>query len=458
MCGIAAVWNHNEASNLVYLALHAQQHRGQEGVGIVSLNEFSKSMSSFKQFGLVQEVFSGFDFSKLAGRSALGHIRYSTSGGSNFQNIQPFQAEISSGQVCISHNGNITNADKIRKDLISKGAIFNSTSDTEIILHLMALQDGTLPKIDIIKNALKKVEGAFSLLIMFNDTLFAVRDPNGFRPLSYANLDSSLVFASESCAFDLLDAEFVRDVEAGEILEVNSKGDIKSHNILEVVKESKCVFEHIYFAKPDSFVFNEDVTDLRNKMGRELAREFKETADFVIGVPDSGNEAALGFAEESGIAYKNGIVRNRYVGRTFIEPQQSIRDFGVKLKFNAKKKLLNGKDIIVIDDSIVRGTTSRKIVKMLKGAGVKKIHFLVSSPPITDPCFYGIDTPNKDELIASNKTVEEIKEYLKVDSLYFLSKEGLFKAVNGKSGFCDACFTGDYPVVIGKKTKQTSIC
>lgn len=448
-CGLMGVWNHHEAANITYLGLYSQQHRGQEGAGVVSLDLKSSppAFAVHKGLGLVSDVFGGFDFSLLPGANAIGHVRYTTAGGHRLSNVQPLFAEISSGRVALAHNGNLINADDLRRDLISQGAIFSSTSDTETILHLLARAPKNTPLVESTIQALQKVQGAFSLLFLFADRMLAVRDPNGFRPLAIGTLDGATLIASETCAFDLVGATYVRDVEPGEVVEIFGSGEMRSYFPFGNVKQSPCIFEYVYFSRPDSNIFGKNVYPLRKRMGRQVAREHPVKADLVVPVPDSGVTAALGFAQEAGIPLELGLIRNHYVGRTFIEPKQSIRDFGVKVKLNANPEILRDKSIVVVDDSIVRGTTCRKLVTMLRSAGAREVHMRISAPPTTDPCYYGIDTPQKDDLIASKKSVAEIAAYLGVDSLGYLSLEGLYHAVESTPGkFCDACFTGRYPI------------
>lgn len=462
-CGLMAVWNHPEAANLTYLGLYAQQHRGQEGAGVVSLKRNGDGgdphLHVHKGIGLVADVFNHFDFNKLPGEVAIGHVRYTTAGGNKLSNVQPFVADISLGYASIAHNGNLTNAETLRKDLISDGSIFASSSDTEIILHLLARGDTTIPRVENVIAALEKLEGAFSLLLLFEDRLIVARDRYGLRPLALGKLDGGVTIASETCAFDLIGAEYQRDVAPGEVLEILPDGTTKSFFPFGINKHAPCIFEYVYFARPDSDVFGKNVYRLRKNMGAELAKENSVAADLVIAVPDSGVPASIGYSEQSGIPYEMGLVRNHYVGRTFIEPKQSIRDFGVKIKLNANPNILAGKSIIVVDDSIVRGTTSKKLVGMLRQAGASEIHMRISSPPTKDPCYYGIDTPEKEELIASRHSVDEIAKYIGVDSLAYLSLEGLYRAVESTPGsFCDACFTGTYPagtpVHIAKRRQQ----
>lgn len=448
-CALMGIWQHPEAANMAYLGLYAQQHRGQEGAGVVALDneKTDPAFSIHRGNGLVADVFNKFDFSKLPGLNAIGHCRYTTSGGHILANVQPFFSEIASGKLAIAHNGNLINADKLRKELIQDGAIFNSTSDTEVILHLLARAPKNVPLEEVVISALHKIKGAYSLLLLFPDRIMAVRDPAGFRPLVIGELDDGYIFASETCAFDLLGAEYLREVEPGELVVVSDKGELESFFPFGHFKPSPCIFEYVYFSRPDSYVFGENVYPIRKRMGQELARENGVEADMVVPVPDSGITAAIGYAEESGIPFELALIRNHYVGRTFIEPKQSIRSFGVKIKLNANRELLQDKSVIVVDDSIVRGTTSKKIVEMLRGAGAREVHMRVSAPPTSDPCYYGIDTPKKDDLVAAHRSVKEVAEYIGVDTLSYLSKEGLYRAVGKEPGrMCDACFTGHYPV------------
>jgi amidophosphoribosyltransferase len=461
-CGLMAVWNHPEAANLTYLGLYAQQHRGQEGAGVVSVKRNGDDNPHFffhKGVGLVADVFGNFDFSQLPGESAIGHVRYTTAGGNKLANVQPFVADIALGYVAVAHNGNLINADELRRELIDSGSIFASTSDTETILHLLAHGDKDAPRVENVIAALHRLKGAFSLLLLFEDRLIVARDRHGLRPLAIGELNGGLVFASETCAFDLIGAKYLRDVAVGEVVEVLPDGSMKSYFPFGFSKEAPCIFEFVYFARPDSNVFGKNVYQLRKNMGAELARENIVAADLVTAVPDSGVAAAIGYAETAKLPYEMGLVRNHYVGRTFIEPKQSIRDFGVKIKLNANPAILAGKSIVVVDDSIVRGTTSRKLVAMLRQAGAREVHLRISSPPTTDPCYYGIDTPDKQDLIASKHSVPEIAKFIGVDSLAYLSLEGLYRAVESTPGkFCDACFSGSYPagtpVAITSKRQQ----
>lgn len=462
-CALIGVWNHKEASNIAYLGLYAQQHRGQEGAGVVAFDCNGGKHPVFsihRGTGLVSDVFRGFDFNKLPGNCSIGHARYTTAGGNILANVQPFYAEIARGQVAIAHNGNLINTDVLKESLIKDGAIFSSSSDTEVILHLLARAQRNVPVAEMVISALNQIKGAYSLLVLFKDRLLAIRDPHGVRPLCIGSLDGSIVVASETCALDLIGASYLRDVAPGEVVEIFGESELKSYFPFKFVRESPCIFEYVYFARPDSNVFGRNVYPIRKRMGRELAKEAPVKADIVVPVPDSGVTAALGFSEESKIPLELGLIRNHYVGRTFIEPKQAIRDFGVKIKLNANPEILKGKSIVIVDDSIVRGTTAKKLVKMLKSAGAREVHMRISAPPTIDPCYYGIDTPSKEELIASHKSVEEIREYLEVDTLAYLSLEGLYRAVESTKGkFCDACFSGNYPIGTPKSfgKKQTEM-
>jgi amidophosphoribosyltransferase len=467
MCGIFGVYGHPEAANLTYLGLHALQHRGQESAGITSSD--GDHLHTMRRMGLVSEVFSRDGFRDLPGQLAIGHVRYSTAGESALRNAQPFAVEYAHGAVSVAHNGNLVNAPELRRKLEMDGAIFQSTSDSEVIVHLIA-RARELETEHRIATALRQVEGAYSLLFATEHKLIAARDPRGFRPLCLGRLKDAFVFASESCAFDLLEAEFIREVEPGEIVVVDNKG-LRSLRPLPPEEERFCVFEHVYFARPDSRIDGRSVYRVREALGRRLAKEqpLPGGADVVVPVPDSGTAAAIGFARESGIPYDMGLIRSHYVGRTFIEPQQSIRHFGVKLKLNAVKDVITGKRVVVVDDSLVRGTTSRKIVKMLRNAGAREVHLRISAPPTTHPCFYGIDTPTRSELIASSHTPEEIARYVTCDSLGYLSREGMMEAVAAAGalksvegvkrepgyGYCDACFTGKYPIEFRPGTVAT---
>ena len=445
-CGVVGIYGHPEAANLAYLALYALQHRGQESAGIAASD--GKSLHLEKAMGLVADVFSEAKLRRLKGALAIGHVRYSTTGTSQVKNAQPLLAGYKRGQLALAHNGNLTNAEKARHDLEAAGSIFNSTTDSEVIVHLIARsREPNLLEASI--DALSQVRGAYSLVIMNDTELLGIRDPYGFRPLSLGKLGEAWVLASESCAFDLIEADFVRDIEPGEFIRINESG-VHSFSPFPPAPKSQCIFEYVYFARPDSFLFGRSVAGIRKELGRQLAREYPVEADVVIPVPDSGVPAALGFAEEARIPFEHGLIRNHYVGRTFIEPKQAIRHFGVKIKLNAIREVLKGKRVVVVDDSIIRGTTSRKIVSMIRGAGATEVHVRISSPPTISPCYYGIDTPTRKELIASTHGAEEIRRYLHADSLGYLSLKGLHQTAEeetqGGGGFCNACFTGCYPV------------
>jgi amidophosphoribosyltransferase len=450
-CGVVAIYAHPEASKLAYLGLHALQHRGQESAGIASSD--GNTVFVHKAMGLVMDIFSHEEvLRKLPGSLAIGHNRYSTTGDSALLNAQPIRVDCNKGMIALAHNGNLVNALDIRTRLEKAGSIFQTTSDTEVIVHLIAQsREQTLP--DAIADSLRRIEGAFSLVIMTRDRIFAARDPRGFRPLSLGKIPASdvnrtdtYVFASESCAFDLIGAEFVRDVKPGELVVVGPEG-IHSRFYAETRKQSSCIFEHVYFSRPDSKVFGQSVQVSREALGRQLAREAPVDADIVVPVPDSGVTAALGYAAESGMQFRFGLIRNHYVGRTFIEPEQRVRDFGVKLKLNPVRSLLEGKRVVLIDDSIVRGTTSKKIVRMVRDAGAKEVHLRISCPPTISPCFYGVDTPEKSQLIGANMTVDQIRDYIGADSLAYLSLEGMKNACSEgeKTTYCVACYTGIYP-------------
>ena len=447
-CGVVAIHGHPDAARNAYLGLYALQHRGQESAGIATAD--GRNLSNIKGMGLVSEIFTDDVLSKLKGDMAIGHTRYSTTGDSALLNAQPIRVESTKGLIAIAHNGNLVNLGNLRTRLERDGAFFQTTSDSEIIVQLIAhSRAGTL--VDAIADSLSQVDGAFSIVMMTRDRVFAARDPRGFRPLSMGRIENpggpdTIVFASETCAFDLLRAKFVRDVEPGELVMVTADG-VTSRRFSSGVPKSSCIFEHVYFARPDSKIFNRWVQESREEMGRQLARESHVDADLVVHVPDSGVTAAIGYAAESGIPFRFGLIRNHYVGRTFIEPEQRVRDFGVKLKLNPVRNLLEGRRIILIDDSIIRGTTSRKIVRMVRAAGAREVHLRISCPPTISPCFYGVDTPSKRELIAANNSVEEIRRYIEADSLAYLSLDGLKKACDGGEGnhFCVACYTGSYP-------------
>jgi len=444
-CGVFAVYGHPDAAKLAYLGLYALQHRGQESAGIAVSD--GNDLTCKKGMGHVDEVFPKEVIQGLPGRLAIGHTRYSTAGDTDLKNAQPLKVSCHRGQVALAHNGNLVNANAIRKDLESRGDIFQTTSDTEVILHFFARsrQAGTP---EAVAEALDKVVGAYSLVMLFKDAVYGIRDPRGFRPLSLGQLDGAYVLASETCAFDLINARFIRDIEPGEMVILDGRG-VTSLRFAPPAPAAQCIFEHVYFSRPDSIVFGRSVQESREMLGRFLAREHPVDADVVVPVPDSGVPVATGFAEESRIPFKIALIRNHYVGRTFIEPDQAIRDFGVKLKLNPVRSLLEGKRVVLVDDSIVRGTTSRKIVRIVREAGAREVHMRISCPPTVSPCFYGIDTPTKKELIAATHSVEEIREYLGADTLGYLSIESLRRAVGDTEGrFCLACYTGSYPTAI----------
>ena len=447
-CGVMAVHGHSEASKLAYLGLYALQHRGQESAGIASSDLVR--LHNIKAMGLVADIFTEDVLGRLPGSLAIGHTRYSTTGDSALLNAQPIRVECNKGAIALAHNGNLVNAHVLRRQLEQNGSIFQTTSDTEVVVHLIAQsKEQTLP--DAIADALRQIEGAFSLVLMTRDRVFAARDPHGFRPLSMATMPNAsgkptIVFASETCAFDLIGAHYERDVKPGEFVVVGSEG-VYSRTFAAPRQQSSCIFEHVYFSRPDSVIFGRPVQESREELGRELAREAPVEADLVVPVPDSGVTAAIGYSSESGIPFSFGLIRNHYVGRTFIEPEQRVRDFGVRLKLNPVQHLLKGKRVVLIDDSIVRGTTSRKIVRMVRDSGAAEVHMRISCPPTISPCFYGVDTPSKRHLIAANKSVEEIRQYIGADSLAYLSLEGLKRACaeGEKVTYCTACYTGKYP-------------
>ncbi|MDP9267802.1 MAG: amidophosphoribosyltransferase [Acidobacteriota bacterium] len=460
-CGVVAIYAHPEASTLAYLGLHMLQHRGQESAGIVSSD--LATLHAHKAMGQVADIFTEDVLARLTGPLAIGHTRYSTSGDSALLNAQPIMVDCNKGMIALAHNGNLVNAHIIRQKLEQQGSIFQTTSDTEVIVHLVAQsKEQTLP--EAIADALRRIEGAFSLVLMTRDRVFAVRDPRGFRPLSMGRIkgtqvpgsaslpsaavgNDTIVFASETCAFDLIGATYERDVSPGEMIVVGPEGISSRFYHSTSQPQSSCIFEHVYFSRPDSIVFGRSVQESREALGRQLAIEAPVEADIVVPVPDSGVVAATGYSEQSNIPLRLGLIRNHYVGRTFIEPEQRVRDFGVRLKLNPVRSLLKDKRVILIDDSIVRGTTSRKIVRMVREAGAKEVHMRISCPPTISPCFYGVDTPSKSQLIAANKSIEEIREYIGADSLAYLSHEGMKQACgeSEKLTYCSACYTGKYP-------------
>jgi amidophosphoribosyltransferase len=454
-CGLFGIFGHPEAAHLTYLGLYAQQHRGQESAGIVASD--GEGLRIEKGMGLVSDIFTDDRLNALEGDRAMGHVRYSTAGDTVAANAQPYLIECHRGPIAVGHNGNLVNAAILRHELEAAGSIFQSTSDTEVILHLYARSHRERLE-DAIAASLSKVMGAFSLLFLTKDALVAARDPWGFRPLVLGRLNGAPVVASETCALDLIDAEYVRDIEAGELVVADRDG-VRSFHPFPPEPVSQCVFEHIYFARPDSQVFGRNVLASRLALGRQLAKEAPAEADIVVPVPDSGMGAALGFAQESALPFEWGLIRNHYVGRTFIEPKQSIRSFGVKIMLNPVRRILEGRRVVLIDDSIVRGTTSRKIVGMVRAAGAREVHLRISSPPTTGPCHYGIDTPRRSELIASRQSVEEIRAFIAADSLAYMSHEGLLRAVNDALGqrHCTACFSGRYPVAVNHKEDQLGL-
>ena len=452
MCGIFGIQGHDEAANIAYLGLHALQHRGQESAGVVAGD---RSLRRHVAMGLVGDIFDEKTLSRLPGAAAIGHVRYSTAGSSELRNAQPFLFDYSGGSVAIAHNGNLVNASELRTRLEAGGSIFQTTSDTEVIVHLMA----KVPEFDPVQRliqALRQVTGAYSLVLLADDKLIGVRDPYGFRPLVIGKLKDSYVLSSETSSFDLIEAEYLRDVEPGEVVVIDQAG-LRSFPLAAAGSSTPaprfCVFEHVYFARPDSLVNGISVYRARERLGNRLAIEQPAIGDVVIPVPDSGVPSAIGYATRSGIPFEMGLIRSHYVGRTFIEPQDSIRHFGVRLKLSPVRSVVDGKRVVVVDDSLVRGTTSRKIVKMLRAAGAREVHLRISAPPTTHPCFYGIDTPNRSELVAASHSLEEIARYVTCDSLGYLSHDGLMAAVGSDASgdsFCSACFTGNYPVPLGK--------
>ncbi len=462
-CGVFGIWAQGqteEAANFTYLGLHALQHRGQESAGIVSTD--GQTLHVHHGMGLVADVFDPDVIARLKGGSAIGHVRYSTTGASHLKNAQPIAVQYAGGAVAVAHNGNLVNADQLRSELEGQGSIFTSSTDTEVVVHLIARSrlvgatNSADQLVGAVRQALARVSGAYSILFMSPKALVGVRDPMGFRPLVLGRLKGQWVLASETTALDLIEAEYVREVEPGELVVIDAEG-LRSERLFpeqpKARRLGRCVFEHIYFARPDSVLFGQSVYQARHGFGRQLAVEHPVPADVVIPVPDSGVPAAIGYAEQSGIPFAMGLVRSHYVGRTFIEPSQSIRHFGVKLKLNALKRVLEGKRVVVVDDSIVRGTTSRKIVKMIRAAGAAEVHLRISSPPTAWPCYYGIDTPTRQELIASSHDELQIATYVTADTLGYLSRDGLYTALGEeRASFCDACFTGEYLIDFPTRT------
>ncbi|HEX8117762.1 MAG TPA: amidophosphoribosyltransferase, partial [Pyrinomonadaceae bacterium] len=445
-CGVFGIYGHDDAARLTYLGLYQLQHRGQESCGIVASDDVLRSE---RAMGLVSEVFDEERLNRLPGTAAIGHTRYSTAGEVSVREAQPFLIACKHGQVAVCHNGNLPFATEERRKLERDGAIFSSTSDTEVILHRIARSRAESVE-EAVPEVLCETEGAFSMLFLTPDALIAVRDPRGFRPLAMGRLDGAWVFASETCAFDLIGATYVRDVEPGEMLTITREG-LSSAFPLPARRHSFCVFEHVYFSRPDSLIYGRSVNESRHKMGKRLAVEQPAAGDIVVPVPDSGVAAAIGYAAESGINFRFGLVRNHYIGRTFIEPKQSIRSFGVRLKLNPVRDLIKGRSVVLIDDSIVRGTTSKKIVRLVREAGAREVHVRISCPPTVSPCYYGVDTPNREELIAARMSVEEVRDFIEADSLGYLSMEGMLEACGLPfETSCVACWTGDYPTRINE--------
>jgi amidophosphoribosyltransferase len=449
-CGVFGIFGHPEAANLTYLGLYALQHRGQESVGIATSD--GERLQIHKALGYVADAFDEATFAKLRGTSAVGHVRYSTAGDSGLKNAQPILIDCAHGEIAICHNGNLVNAQELRADLVGQGSIFQTTSDTEVLLHLYARSKAATVEQAIIESV-SAARGAFSLAFLTKDRLIAVRDPHGFRPLTLGKLGDAYIVCSETCALDLIDATWIRDIEPGEVLIVSRDG-LKSIHPFPKSRLTHCIFEHVYFSRPDSYVFGKSVNEVRTELGRRLAREQPADADVIVPIPDSGVCAATGFADVAGQPLQMGLIRNHYVGRTFIEPQQSIRHFGVRVKLNPVKSILQGRRVVLVDDSIVRGTTSRKIVKMVRAAGATKVHLRISCPPTISPCFYGVDTPQRSELIAATHSLDEIRRYIGADSLGYLSLDGLLSAVDdARPHYCTSCYTGEYPVAFPKDEK-----
>ena len=447
-CGVFGIFDHPDAAAITALGLHALQHRGQEAAGICSYD--GRNFHSERRMGLVGDNFSKPDvLARLKGRMAIGHDRYSTTGEALIRNVQPLLADIDTGGFAVAHNGNLTNALTLRRELISSGAICQSTSDTEVILHLLS-RSKKRRIVERLVDAIRQIEGSYALVCLTNDMMIGVRDPIGIRPLVIGRLGTSYVLASETCALDMVGAEFLREVDNGEVVVITDEG-LESHRPFPIRPARPCIFEYIYFARPDSHVGGQTVYDIRKRMGIELARETPTAADVIVPIPDSGVPAAIGFSQQSGIPFELGIIRNHYVGRTFIEPEQRIRQLGVKLKHSANSGVIRNNRVVLIDDSVVRGTTSKKIVQLIRDAGAAEVHMRISSPPITHPDFYGIDTPSKKDLLAANMTLEEMREYMGADSLAFLSVDGIYRAIgldrrdDRAPQFTDHCFTGDYP-------------
>ena len=450
-CGIFGVWGHPDAAQLTYYGLHSLQHRGQEGTGIVVSNR--KELKGYKGEGLVAEIFTASVMKELTGDAAIGHVRYATAGGGGYENVQPLLFHSQSGSLALAHNGNLVNVNSLKHQLEAQGSIFQTSSDSEVLAHLMKRSGFSATK-DRAKNALSMLKGAYAYLIMTETELMVALDPHGLRPLSLGILGDAYVVASETCAFDVVGAEYIRDIMPGELLIINDNG-LTSERFAHSSTKAICMMEYVYFSRPDSDIQGVNVHTARKRLGKRLAIEAPIEADVVTGVPDSSISAAIGYAEASGIPYEMGLIKNKYVGRTFIQPSQTLREQGVKMKLSPVRGVVEGKRVIMVDDSIVRGTTSKRIVTMLKEAGATEVHVVISSPPINNPCFYGIDTTSKEELIASDKTVEEIRKLIGADSLTFISTEGMVEEIgNGTNGFCLGCFTGDYPTEIYPDTLQ----
>ena len=452
-CGVFGAVGVPQAAAITALGLHALQHRGQEATGVVAAT--TDGFVVHKGIGLVADVYRHADLEHVPSTMAIGHNRYSTAGGLTRENTQPLKVVYRGGSLALAHNGNLTNAREVRVGLEESGSIFQTTLDTEVFLHLMALS-GCDTVEAALTEAASQVRGAYSLVVLTEQSVIALRDPHGFRPLVLGRLGDGYVVASETCAFDLVGADFIREIEPGEMVTIDPQG-VRSRRALPAEPPQHCIFEHIYFSRPDSRVFGDTVDRVRRRIGRQLAQEQPAQADVVISVPDSSNSIALGFAEASGLPYELGLIRNHYVGRTFIQPNQAGRDFGVRVKFNPVREILEGRRVVVVDDSIVRGTTSRKLVRLLRRAGAREVHFRVGSPPVTHPCFYGIDTPSRGELIGALKTIEEIRDYLGVESLGYISLDGLLAAEQQPARFCRACFTGQYPVAVDPSAGKLAI-
>jgi len=452
-CGVFGVHGHPEAANLAYLGLYALQHRGQESAGIVSSN--GKSLIAHRGMGLVADIFNTEILSRLEGTSAIGHNRYSTTGSTSIQNCQPLLVTHKRGGLALAHNGNLVNFAELREQLEENGTVFQSSSDSEVMIHLIASSHATtLP--GRVAEALAQVRGAYSLVVLTEHEMIAVRDPHGFRPLVLGKLNDATIVTSETCALDLVRAEYIREIEPGEMVVVDENG-VRSMRVFPEAPLKRCIFEYVYFSRPDSLLYGRNVYSVRKQHGRALARECPAEADVVVPVPDSGTAAALGYAEQAKLPFEMALVRSHYVGRTFIEPRQSIRHFGVKIKFNPVVDLLRGKRIVLIEDSLVRGTTLRKVIPMLRQAGAREVHMRIAAPPTTHSCFYGIDTPTREELLASSHSIEQIRRYITADSLGYLSWEGLYSFMEGREGYCDACFTGNYPIEIPRSSGPSQL-